>query len=364
MAANNPMTVGIVGCGNISDIYMTASRNFPALKVVACADLDMKRAQQKAAQHGLIAKTVDDMLADPTIDLIINLTIPAAHYAVALAAIEAGKHVYSEKPLSLTRTQGKALVEAAAKGGVRLGGAPDTFMAGPFQTCRKLIEDGRIGRPIAATAFMMGHGPEGWHPDPEFFYKPGAGPLFDMGPYYLTALINLIGPVAGVTAATRISFPERTITSQPKNGNVIRVEVPTHAVGLLHFANGALGTIITSFDVWAAELPRIEIYGTEGTLSVPDPNMFDGVVRLFRPDQPGWQAVPLTHGYTENLRSVGVADMAMAVREGRPHRANGDMTLHVLDIMQSIHESAEQGRYLALETTCQQPAPLPVGGLG
>jgi predicted dehydrogenase len=361
---NGRMNVGVIGCGNISNAYLTAGRKFPILNLVACADVDMARAEAKAAEHGIKALSVSEMLADPTIDMVVNLTIPSAHFAVAMSAIEAGKHIYNEKPLALTREEGQAMLDAAKQKNVRIGSAPDTFFCGPLQTCRKLIDDGIIGRPVAATAFMMGHGPEAWHPDPEFFYKFGAGPLFDMGPYYLTTLVHLLGGVEGVTAATRISFPERVIGSQPKAGQMIKVDVPTHTVGLLHFANGALGTIITSFDVWASEVPRIEIYGSEGTLSVPDPNMFNGTVRVFRHDQPGWQEVALTHGYTDNLRSIGAADMAVAIRDNRAHRASGALAFHVLDIMQTIYESAEQGRYLPLTSKVERPEALPVGASG
>ncbi len=358
------LNVGVIGCGNISNTYFTAGRKFPILNLAACADMDMKRAEEKAAQHGLTACTVEDMLADPSIDMIINLTVPRAHYTIAMRAIEAGKHVYGEKPFALTREEGQEILDAAAKKGVRVGSAPDTFFCGPLQTCRKLIDDGWIGRPVAATAFMMGHGPEAWHPDPEFFYKFGGGPLFDMGPYYLTTLVHLLGAVEGITSATRISFPERRISSQPKLGQMIQVEVPTHTVGLLHFASGALGTLITSFDVWGSEVPRMEIYGSEGTLSVPDPNNFNGVVRLRRYNHSEWQTVPLTHGYTDNLRSIGAADMALGIRQNRPHRASGALAFHVLDIMQTIYESAEQGRYLSTNSTVERPEALPVGASG
>jgi predicted dehydrogenase len=356
--------VGIIGCGNISSAYINASRRFGALNVVACADLDMARAEAKAAEHGLKALSVEALLADPEIEIIINLTVPAAHYEVAMRALAAGKHIYNEKPLTLNRADARALLAAAAERGLRVGCAPDTFLGGAHQTSRKLIDDGWIGRPVAATAFMMGHGPEAWHPDPEFFYKPGAGPLFDMGPYYLTWLVDLLGPVAGVTAASRISFPQRVIGSQAKRGQIIDVEVPTHVVGLLHFESGALGTLITSFDVWGARLPRIEIYGSEGTLHLPDPNFFDGSILLKRHDYDEWQQVPYTHGFTDNLRSIGVADMALAIREGRPHRASGQLAAHVLDIMQTMLEAAEQGRYLAVEQRCERPAALPMDGAG
>ena len=262
----NKVKVGLIGCGNISDIYLKNCTRFDILDVVACADLDMARAQAKAQQYGIPqALTASDLLADPAIDLVLNLTTPNAHAEIALAAVQAGKSIYNEKPLTIRRDDAQALLAAAAGKGVLVGGAPDTFMGGGLQTCRKLIDDGLIGKPVSAVAFMTCHGHESWHPDPEFYYKVGGGPMFDMGPYYLTALVALIGPVQRVTGATQITFRERLITSQPKAGTRISVDVPTHVTGLLEFADGATGMIMTSFDVWASELPIIEIHGTEGT---------------------------------------------------------------------------------------------------
>jgi len=352
--------IGIIGCGNISGIYLKAAQMFEILEVKACADLIMERARAKAQEFGIKACTVEELLADPEIQIVVNLTIPKAHAEVGLAALRAGKSIYNEKPFAVTREDGKRMLEIAASKDLRVGCAPDTFMGGGIQTCRKLIDDGFIGEPVAATAFMMGHGPEGWHPDPEFFYQVGGGPMFDMGPYYLTALINLLGPVRRVTGSARISFPERTITSQPKFGKKIKVEIPTHVAGIMDFASGAVGTIITSSDVWAAELPCIEIYGSEGTLSVPDPNTFWGPVRAHRAGDKEWKEVPLTHGYTMQARSIGVADMAYALRSGRPHRASGGMACHVLDIMHAFHDASREGKHIELSSTCLRPAPLPL----
>jgi predicted dehydrogenase len=357
-----PVKAGIVGCGTISGVYFQAGQKFSAFDIVVCADIVPERAEARAAEFQIPRVcTVEELLADPDIDIVINLTIPAAHGEVGLAALEARKSVYNEKPLAVTREEGRRMVELARTKGVRVGGAPDTFLGGGIQTCRKLIDDGWIGEPVAATAFMLGHGHESWHPNPDFYYQPGGGPMFDMGPYYLTALTALIGPVRRVTGSTRITFPERTITSQPKYGTKIKVTVPTHVVGVLDFESGAIGTIITSFDVWAHELPRIEIYGTEGSLSVPDPNGFGGPVRLRRAGTPEWSAMPLTHGYTEQNRGLGVADMACALRSGRPHRASGDLTYHVLDVMHAIHDASREGRHIMLSSTCNRPAPLPLG---
>ncbi|HEY3377429.1 MAG TPA: Gfo/Idh/MocA family oxidoreductase [Armatimonadota bacterium] len=354
--------IGVIGCGNISGAYLGAGQKFEILEIAACADLDLARAQAKAEEFGVPkACSVQELLADPEIAIVVNLTIPIAHADVALQAIAAGKSVYNEKPLAITREDGQRMLAAAAAKGVRVGCAPDTFLGGGHQTCRKLIDDGWIGTPIAATAFMTCHGHESWHPAPEFYYKVGGGPMFDMGPYYLTDLVNLVGPVRRVTGSTRVTFPERTITSQPLCGTNIAVDVPTHVVGVLDFANGAIGTIITSFDVWAAELPRIEIYGTEGTLSVPDPNGFGGPVRVRRAGASDWSDVPLTHGYAENYRSIGVADMAYALRSGRPHRASGALAYHVLDIMHAVHDASNEGKHIELTSGVERPAALPLG---
>ena len=352
--------IGIIGCGTISGIYLKSPTVFPILDMVACADLDRGRAQAKAEEYGIQAMSVDELLAHPDIEIVVNLTIPAAHAEVAKAAIARGKSVYSEKPLALNTGDGKAILDAANKAGVLVGCAPDTFLGGGLQTCRKLIDDGWIGTPVAATAFMMSHGHEHWHPSPEFYYQHGGGPMFDMGPYYLTALVALLGPVKRLTGATRTTFPERTITSQPKAGQKIQVEVPTHVVGVLDFAQGAIATIITTFDVWSAELPRIEIYGTQGTLSVPDPNTFGGPVRLRRAGSSEWQEIPIPFQYTANSRGIGVADMAHALRSGRAHRANGDLAFHVLEIMEKIHVASDQSQHQHLSSTVERPAPFPL----
>jgi len=355
------MKIGIIGTGNISGIYIKMSRTFEILDLVACADIDMGRAQAKATETNIPRVcTVKELLDDPEIELVINLTPPFAHYEVAMAVLQAGKSVYNEKPLAIQRAEAQRMLQLAADKGLRIGCAPDTFLGAGIQTCRKLIDEGAIGKPVAANAFMLCHGHESWHPDPEFYYMVGGGPLYDMGPYYLTALINLIGPVKRVTGSTRISFPERTITSQPKHGKKITVETPTHLATVMDFANGAIGVLVTSFDTWAAELPRIEIYGSEGTLSVPDPNTFGGPVRLWRPDTEQWQEIPLVSGWPENSRSLGVADMAHALRSGRPHRASGALAYHVLDIICAAHEASQQGKHIELTSHVEQPTPLPL----
>ncbi len=356
-----PIKVGIIGCGNISPAYFKGCSVYDIIKVAACADIDMSRAKARAAEFNIPkACTVAELLADPEIKIVVNLTIPKAHAEVSLAALRAGKHVYSEKPLALNRAEGCQILDEAEARGLRVGCAPDTFLGGGIQTCRKLIDDGWIGTPVAATAFMTCHGHESWHPDPVFYYKPGGGPMFDMGPYYLTALVNQAGPIRSIAGITRMTFPERLITSQPHKGTMIQVEVATHVAGLIDFENGAVGTIITSFDVWSANLPRIEIYGTEGSLSVPDPNGFGGAVHVFRPGAAAWSEIPLTHS-PEVSRGTGVADMAYGIVYDRPHRATGALAYHVLDVMQAFDEASASGKHIPIESRCPRPAALPMG---
>ena len=346
----------MIGCGNISGIYLKNLNTFQSTEVVACADLNLDRAQAKAAEYDIPrACAVEQLLSDPAVEIVLNLTIPRAHASMCMQALEAGKHVYVEKPLAVNYMDGRRLMEFASGRDLTVGAAPDTFMGGGLQTCRKLIDDGAIGQPVAATAFMLCHGHESWHPDPAFYYHEGGGPLFDMGPYYLTDMVSLLGPVARVTGLARITFPERTITSQPKHGEVIKVKVPTHTAGVLDFASGAIATLVTSFDVWSAEVPRIEIYGTDGTLSLPDPNTFGGPVRLRKAGEKEWTEIPLTHGYTDNSRGLGLADMAEAIQTGRPHRASGEMALHVLEIMEAIHVASNEERHIHLATTFERP---------
>ena len=355
--------VGIIGVGNISGVYL---KNLTTLfsnrvEVLGCADLVATRAQKAAEEYNLPREydTPADLLSDSDIELVLNLTTPNAHFAVSLAAVKAGKHTYIEKPLCIELEEAEQLIAAAREKSLLAGGAPDTFLGGGIQTCRKLIDDGWIGKPIAATAFMLNHGPESWHPDPEFFYKKGGDPLFDMGPYYITALVNLVGPVRHVSGTSRITFAQRPITSEPKKGTVIDVDVPTHVVGNLEFVNGAVGTIITSFDVWAHHLPKLEIHGAEGSISVPDPNEFNGPIQVWRRDDGNWRDVPTSHGYNDNNRGLGVADLADAIVNDRPARASIDLTHHVLEIMHGIHISAQTGTRYTIKTRGIRPESLP-----
>ena len=362
MANTGPLNVGIVGVGNISKIYLeNLTRRFAsAVRVVGCADLMQERAAEAVRAYELSRAydSVDELFADPEIDIVVNLTIPAGHYDICARAIDAGKHVYVEKPLSVDLEDGARLVATAAERGVRLGAAPDTFLGAGLQTCRRLIDEGAIGDIVGAQAFMLSRGHESWHPAPEFYYKKGGGPMFDMGPYYLTALVSLLGPVASVAGATRISFDKRTITSEPLAGQVIDVEVPTHILGLLTFASGAIGSVSMSFDVAASEVPRIEIFGSEATLSVPDPNGFGGPVQVRRRGESEWSEIPVELAYENNSRGLGVADMARAIAEGRPHRASGDLANHVLEIMHAVHIAAEAGKNHTLRSSIERPEPL------
>jgi predicted dehydrogenase len=353
--------VGIIGCGDISGAYIKGCRSFDFLEISGCADLISDRGIAKAEEYALPrAYRVDEIVADPNIDVIINLTTPDAHAQVSMLAIDGGKHVYSEKPLATNRDDGLRILTAAIGKGLLVGCAPDTFLGGGMQTCRKIIDDGLIGDVIGATAFMVSRGPESWHPNPAFFYKSGAGPLFDIAPYYLTALINLLGPVERVCSVTRASFSERTATSPERYGEKIKVEVPTHVAALMNFVEGPVGNIIMSFDIWYSQLPRIEIYGSEGTLSVPDPNTFGGAVRIRRAGDGDWSEIQHTHS-TNVSRGIGVADMAQAIVSGREHRANGEMAFHVLDLMRAIEESSDQSRHIAITSRCDRPKPLPLG---
>lgn len=355
------LNVGVVGCGNISGAYFAATRQFPVLNITACADLDRSAAERAASQWGVAALTVDELLARDDLDMVINLTVPHAHASVTLRALGAGKHVYLEKPLALNRTEGQRMLAAAEAGNLRVGCAPDTFLGAGLQTCQRLVEDGAIGRVVAGTAFMMGPGHESWHPNPDFYYRRGGGPLFDMGPYYLTALVQLLGPVRRVNATAATTFSTRTIGSEPRRGERIPVEVPTHVSGTLEFVGGALITLVMSFDVQAHTNHPLELHGERGSLQVPDPNTFGGPVRVRLGGADTWAEQPLVNGYTDNVRGIGAADLAEAVLTGRPGRAHSSLAYHVLDTMQALLEAAETGRSQDIESRCERPEPLPLG---
>lgn len=353
-----PARVGIIGAGNISDAYLRSAKAFDNFEIRAVADLDRQRAEAKAATYGAKDLTVAELLAADDIDLIINLTVPAAHAAVSRTVLEAGKHVYSEKPLASDRVDAEALLLQAEQRGLRVGCAPDTFLGAGMQSAREALDSGLIGEPVAATAFMMSSGPEHWHPDPAFFYAVGAGPLFDMAPYYLTALVNLFGPIERLSGSAVMGRKQRPILSKERLGQHITVETPTHVSAQLEFRAGPAATLLTSFDSLASELPRCEVYGTEGTLSLPDPNTFGGPLRLKRANDDEWQTLASDRPYSENLRGLGVAEMVAALAEDRPQRASGALAYHVLDAMSSVLEAAAGHHWVELTSTCTRPEPL------
>jgi predicted dehydrogenase len=350
------MKIGILGTGNIAPAYITGCSKFPEdIQVTACADLILERAQAFADTHHLQAQSIEELLNNSEIDLIINLTIPAAHAEVSHQIIEAGKHVYVEKPLTLNRIKAQKILESAQNRGVRVGCAPDTFLGAGGQTSRRVIDRGDIGTPVAATAFWACHGHESWHPNPTFYYQPGGGPMFDMGPYYLTALVNLLGPIQTISAMTKRSFNTRIAEHESIQGQEIPVHVDTHVAGTMSFVDGTIATIVMSFDLWTHHLPCIEIYGTKGTLIVPDPNRFGGDVKVWTTENQAWQRVEPV-GRSDVQRGIGVADMARAIVANEPHRASGELAFHVLDAMQAFDESAAQQKHIALSSEPVKPA--------
>jgi predicted dehydrogenase len=354
--------IGIVGTGVISGTYLDHLAKLPGVEVVAVADLDLSRAQAIADQKpGIRALTSGDLMADPEVDIVLNLTIPAAHAPVHEAALKAGKHVYGEKPLAVDRAEAKPLLKLAATNDLRIGCAPDTVLGTGTQTARAALDRGDIGVPTAATASFVTPGHELWHPAPDFYYQPGGGPLLDMGPYYLTSLVTLLGPVRRVSGRTGRSKDLRKVHTGPRAGETFPVEVPTHVTGVLEHESGALTTVLMSFDVWAARLPRIEVYGTEGSLSVPDPNTFDGKVEIATATARDWTELPVAGGYAGAGRGVGVADMARAIRNGEPHRASGSLAYHVLDVLESLLEAAAQDQPVDVASTVERPAAVPLG---
>ena len=354
------LKVGLIGTGDIAPAYIKGCAPFDVIDIVACADVLPDKARAFAATHGLQAHSVDHLLARPDIDIVINATVPTAHVEVSLQIIRAGKHAYSEKPLAISRAEAASLLQAARAAGLRLGCAPDALLGGGNQTARQAIDEGAIGQPVAANTFFMTRGPESWHPNPDIFYQIGGGPLLDMGPYFVTALVHLLGPVARVSALARKSFPQRIATSQMHMGRALPVEVNTHIAGTLEFTSGAIASLITSFDVWAHHLPALEVHGSAGSLSLQKPNMFDGAVSLLQAGSRQWAALPHTH--TINMsRGAGVADMAYAIQSGRAHRASADLAYHVLDILQTLEESAANGQHVTVQSTVERPQPLPAG---
>ncbi len=351
--------IGVIGCGNISSAYLTAAKKFPILDIVALSDANPAAAEGRAAEFGLPARSVDAVLSDPAVEIVLNLTVPNAHVEVGLKALAAGKHVYSEKPLGVALTEARALIDAAAARALRVGCAPDTFLGGAQQTARQWVDEGLIGRPIGGTAFFMCPGHERWHPNPGFYYLGGGGPMLDMGPYYVTALVNCLGPVASVSGVATRTRPERIATSKPLAGMRIPVEVSTHVTGTLLFAAGAAVSMTMSFDVPRHRHVPIELYGETGSLIVPDPNYFGGEIEIADAAE-GWREIATRHAYADgNYRIRGVADMAQAIRTGRPHRASGALALHVLEVMEAFQTSSDAGKSVAISTRPERPAPMP-----
>jgi predicted dehydrogenase len=352
-----PARVGIIGCGDISPVYLAGCAPFGSIEFVACADLDADRAAALSAKGGFPAVSVEALLADPTIEIVLNLTPPLAHAAVSIAAIGAGRHVYSEKPLATTRDDGEQVLDAARAAGVRLGAAPDTFLGGGLRTARALIDEGLIGTPLAANATVAHTGPERWHPNPGIFYGVGGGPLLDVGPYYVTALVDLLGPVTAVTAMGRGLGSERAITAGRRAGSTLLSEVPTTVIGALAFESGVVGGLFASFDSAGSLAPHIEIHGTAGSIALGDVNLFAGEIRHRQLGSEIWEDVPLRFDSTMG-RGVGLAEMVEAIRSGRAHQASGDRAFHVLDVLLALQEATTSGRTETISSRTGRLAPL------
>ncbi len=364
------MGLGIIGCGNISTSYLRLAPLFKGLEVRAVADVNMAAAQARAAEFNVKAQSVEDLLANPDVDVVINLTIPDAHYAVTKRILEAGKHAYSEKPLVLSLEQGETLRALAASKGLAVGCAPDTFLGGAHQQARALLDEGKIGEITAGCAAVLNHGMEHWHPNPDFFFLPGAGPMLDLGPYYVANLINLLGPVKRVGALTSSAQTARIIANGPRNGETVPVKTPTNIHALLEFHNGATINLSTSWDVWHHKRGHFELYGTEGTLYLPDPNFFGGTVEIGHKDGSLEAIAPWDHpfgapnqehpkhGALANYRTAGLADMVQALMAGRDARCSLDRTLHGVDVMMACLDSGASGQFVTLTTTCTRPEAL------
>ncbi|MEO7123199.1 MAG: Gfo/Idh/MocA family oxidoreductase [Lacisediminihabitans sp.] len=355
------LNVGIIGVGVISAQYFAEFPKLPGLHVVAVADVNEARAAEVAAEQGVEALSVDALLADPRIDAILNLTIPAVHVEIAERALRAGKHVYGEKPLALDPTEAVGMMELARTLGLRVGSAPDTVLGTGVQTARALLDSGVVGDAVAAAVHWSSPGHERWHPAPQFYYQPGGGPLFDMAPYYLSSLVTLLGPVARVSGVATRSSRERTIATGGQAGTVVPVNVDTHVSAILEHVNGLTSTLTVSFEVWASRAPLFELYGTKGTIAVPDPNRFSDPVEVWTVDAPEWTEAPVSAGYADAGRGFGLADMAHAIETDRPHRASGELAFHVLEIMDAVLRAAHDHTVIELTSTATRPDVVPFG---
>lgn len=353
-----PVGIGFIGAGNISDQYLTNLVTFPDVKVLFIADIDLDRAKSQAEKYGVAKSgTVDELLANPDVEIVVNLTIPAAHAEVDLKCIAAGKHVWSEKPYATSREDAAKVAKAANDAGVLVCVAPDTIMGGGIQTGLRAIKEGKIGKPLTAMTMFQVGGPESWHPGPEFLFAKGAGPLMDMGPYYISTLVSIFGPVARVTGTGSKAKETRVIATGPKAGTEFPVEVPTHVGAMIQFENGASAQCIFSFESALFRMGFVEVNGTEGTISLPDPNMFDGDSELHK-SMDDISKIPLqgaTHG-----RGTGVTEMAQAIRGNRKVRIPGEIALHVLDVLLSIQDAVASGEWVKVESTLAPIEPLPV----
>lgn len=354
--------VGIIGCGNISAAYLQLAPMFKGYDIVAVADINMDNARARAAEFNVRADTVEDLLAASDVDLVINLTIPAAHVDVSRAVLQAGKHVYSEKPFVLSLSEAQELGDIAKANNLRIGSAPDTFMGGSHQMARSLIDAGAIGKVTSGAAVVMSSGMEDWHPNPDFFFQQGGGPILDLGPYYICNLVQLLGPVAQVTSMTGMASDTRTIANGPRNGETIPVETPTTIHAVMKFKSGAIVTLLSSWDVHSNNHPIMELYGTDGTMDLPDPNFFGDDVKVIprggTAAAKSWDhpfGVPNFEDTKANYRGAGLADMAMAIAEDRPHRCNDTFATHVVEVMTAILEAGETGKVITMTTTCSRP---------
>jgi len=357
----SPLRVGVIGVGKIAEQYFAEFPKLPNLALIAVADVDAERASAVAGAQGVEALSVDALLADDRIDAVLNLTIPAAHVEIGLRAIAAGKHVFAEKPLGLDTVEAAELLTAADAAGLRVGSAPDTVLGTGVQTARNLLDAGAIGTAVSAAAHWSSPGHESWHPSPQFYYQPGGGPLFDMGPYYLTTLITMFGPVTAVAGAASASDRSRTIGTGPLQGTVLDVTVDTHVSAVLFHESGVSSTVTMSFDVWASRAPKIEIYGTAGTISVADPNRFSDPTEVWTTDAPAWTIAPASGGYADAGRGIGLADMARAIETGRPHRASGRLAFHVLETMEAVITAGRERRVVELTSTTDRPESVLAG---
>lgn len=356
-----PLRVGIVGVGNISGQYLDALPRLPNLRLAAVADLDADRAAAVAGRQGVPALAVPELIASAEVDVVLNLTTPAAHVAVGTAVLEAGHHLYAEKPLGLSVAEAGPMLALAKARGLGVGSAPDTVLGTGVQTARRLLDDGAVGEPVTASVAWGSPGHEAWHPAPYFFYAPGGGPLLDMGPYYLTSLVTLLGPVQRVAGTSRRSTRPRTVGSGPDAGRPVPVATDTTMTALLEHRDGATSAVSLSYDRWASRQPLFEVYGSAGTLSVPDPNHFAGQVELWTPQTREWRPAEVAGGYADAARGYGLADMAHALSTGRPHRASGELALHVLEVVDAVGRSSRDHVVVELTTSVERPAPVPLG---